>query len=78
MVSRVVLTAAPAEVGPLPVFASALIAALRAALLLAAAAAVSLVVAAAGFANGEGGAVTVPAGAFDTAVPGGVAPDVAT
>jgi hypothetical protein len=32
MISRVVLTAAPAEVGPLPVLASALIAALRAAL----------------------------------------------
>ena len=51
----------------MPVLASALIAALRAALLLAAAAAVSLVVAAAGFANGEGGARDGhPAGAFDT------------
>jgi hypothetical protein len=77
MVSLVVLTAAPAEVAPLPVLASALIAALRAELLLAAAAA-SLVVVLAAFANGEGGAVTVPAGAFDTAVPGGTAPDVAT
>jgi hypothetical protein len=53
----------------LPVLASALIAALRAALLLAAAAAVSLVVAAAGFANVEGGAVTVPAGAFELEQP---------
>jgi dihydropteroate synthase len=46
MVSNVVLTAAPADVGPWPVLASALMAALRAARALADAAAVALDVAA--------------------------------
>ena len=111
MVSSVVLTAAPAEVGPWPVLASALVNALRAALLLALADAVvpdvavfelgtteaarivrvPELTAGASVTAGEvcrtcGGTtvpivvagVTVPAGALVVAVPGAVAPDVAT
>jgi hypothetical protein len=98
MVSVAVLTAAPVDVEPLPVLASALVKALRTALLLVVleAEAVALAIAAlppsadadevalsadlvvvddAGFAAA---AVTVPAGAFDTAVPAGAPPEVAT
>jgi len=113
MVSSVVLTAAPADVEPWPVLASALVEALRAELLLAFAEAVALdvdelveldvediaktvsarevVEAAAEVADGEVMAtvglttvpivvagVTIPACAFDNAVPRGVAPEVAT
>ncbi len=73
MVSCAVDTAAPEDVAPLPVLASALMAALRAELLLAAAAA-SVVEVVVDVLTG----VTVPPGALVCAVPGAPPPDVAT
>jgi hypothetical protein len=77
MVSTAVETAAPDDVAPLPVLASALIAALRAALLLALAAAAMLAEAVAAIVEALAG-VTVPPGAFDCCVPEAPPPDVAT
>ena len=74
-----VLTAAPEDVAPLPVLASALMAALRAELLLAFAAAVAVAaeaeLAAVGLAQRS---VAVPAGKFDVAVPEAPPPEVDT
>jgi len=79
MVSCAVETAAPAEVEPWPVFARAFVAALRTALLLAvAAAAVVLVVMLAVAPMPDDAALTVPTGAFEVDVPGGVPPEVDT
>jgi len=93
MVSSAVLTAAPADVALLPVLASALVKVLRAELLLATlAVAVACVFIPVGWSveAGEAGEVrwvgdrvpvaadvTGPAGAFDNAVPAGVAAEVA-
>jgi hypothetical protein len=79
MVSIVVLTAAPADVEPWPVLASALVVALRAELLLAVAEAVALAVAVlTAAAVVVVTLLTLPVGAFDSAVPAGVPPEVAT
>jgi hypothetical protein len=73
-----VLTAVPVDATSLPVLAKALVKALRAELLFAFAAARAVAALPLASAAEYVAAVTVPAGAFETAVPAGVAPEVDT